>query len=147
METETECEYRLGMRVCDSEGYKGTIKYIGPVITAKNPEDTWLGIEWDNPTRGKHDGSCVDANNVLHRYFVCQSTAGSFVKPNKISKGVTFIEALHEKYVGLDAPQIAPDDVFPEAFVATSKGVLKNIEFVGEQKIRFGLLFSSLDLT
>lgn len=129
-------EYKIGQRICDNENYKGTIRYIGSVITAKNSTDQWLGIEWDNPTRGKHDGSCVDSNNVTHRYFECAMGAGSFVKPNKITKGITFIQALHEKYVELDAPEIAPDDILPNAFVATSKGHLKSIEFVGEKKIR-----------
>jgi tubulin-specific chaperone E len=137
MEFVESAEYRIGQRVSDLEGYKGTIRYIGPVITAKNPEDIWLGIDWENPARGKHDGSCVDSNNVIHRYFECLPGSGSFVKTNKITKGISFIQALHEKYVGLDAPQIAPDDVLPDAFVATSKGVLKSIEFVGEKKIRF----------
>jgi hypothetical protein len=38
--------------------------------------------------------------------------------------------------VAMDAPQIAPDDILPDAFVVTSKGVMKSIEFVGEKKIR-----------
>ena len=58
------------------------------------------------------------------------------MKPNKISKGKTFTEALREKYVSMDAPEIAPDDVLPDAFVVTSKGAMKSIEFVGEKKIR-----------
>ena len=30
-----------------------TVRYIGPVAGTKND---WLGIEWDYPSRGKHDG-------------------------------------------------------------------------------------------
>ena len=82
----------------------------------------------------------IDSNNITHRYFQCINGAGSFVKSNKISFGVSFLEALREKYVSLDAPQIAPDDILPDAYVATSKGVLKSIEFVGERKIRLKIL-------
>ena len=47
----------IGGRVRDHEGYRGTIRYIGPVVIAKKAEDIWYGIEWDNLERGKHDGS------------------------------------------------------------------------------------------
>lgn len=30
-----------------------TVRYIGPVAGTK---DDWLGVEWDYPSRGKHDG-------------------------------------------------------------------------------------------
>ena len=95
-----------------------------------------VGIEWDNHSRGKHDGSCVDSKEVVHRYFQCPPGAGSFVKPGKVSRGKTLTDALRERYVSMDAPEIAPDDVLPGAFVATAKGTLKSIEFVGEKKIR-----------
>lgn len=32
----------------------GTIKYIGPV---EGYLDSWLGIDWDDPERGKHNGT------------------------------------------------------------------------------------------
>jgi len=32
----------------------GTIRFSGPV---EGTSGTWLGIEWDDPKRGKHDGS------------------------------------------------------------------------------------------
>jgi dynactin complex subunit len=41
-----------------------TVKYIGPVSGTKGD---WLGIEWDDPNRGKHNGS----HNGI-KYFDCQ---------------------------------------------------------------------------
>lgn len=123
-------------RVQDLEGFRGTILYIGPVAAAKNPNDIWLGIEWDDPTRGKHDGSCVDKSGNSVRHFQCPEGSGSFVKPNKLLFGKSFEEALRERYVGLDAPEESPGDIVPDAFVLTSTGVQKNIEFLGEHKIR-----------
>lgn len=32
----------------------GTIRFSGPV---EGTSGTWMGIEWDDPKRGKHDGS------------------------------------------------------------------------------------------
>lgn len=61
---------------------------------------------------------------------------GSFIKTNKIIKGKSFLEALRDRYVKEDAPLIAPDQLLPDAYVVTSKGNQKGIEFVGETKIR-----------
>lgn len=50
-------------RVCFNSSI-GTIKYVGPV---SGKAGIWYGIEWDDPTRGKGDGS-VDGV----RYFTCK---------------------------------------------------------------------------
>jgi tubulin-specific chaperone E len=42
----------------------GTVRYLGQVTGAKG---AWIGVEWDDPARGKHDGS---KDGV--RYFVCK---------------------------------------------------------------------------
>lgn len=34
--------------------YLGTVRYAGAVPPTKG---AWLGVEWDDPARGKHDGS------------------------------------------------------------------------------------------
>lgn len=43
----------IGDRI-ECSGCIGTIKYIGPV---DGYSSTWLGIDWDNLERGKHDGN------------------------------------------------------------------------------------------
>lgn len=43
---------------------RGTIRYIGQVQDTKG---TWLGVEWDNSSRGKHNGII---NEI--RYFHCR---------------------------------------------------------------------------
>ena len=129
--------FAIGCRVRDGEGYRGVVRYIGPVAAAKNKAEIWLGIEWDKAERGKHDGSCVDEAGNHHRHFDCPMGAGSFIKANKVTVGRSFIDALRERYVTMDAPEIArPDTTLPDAFVITSKGHQKSIEFLGEKKIR-----------
>lgn len=129
-------EYLGGHRVQDLDGYKATVRYIGPVAASKNPSEIWLGVEWDNKTRGKHDGSCVDSNGVFHRYFECVMGAGSFIKPTKLKQPYSFFDSLRDRYVSMEAEQITHDNILPDCFVNTSKGNQINIEFVGELKIR-----------
>lgn len=130
-------KFEVGSRVRDIDGYRATVRYIGPVAASKNAEEVWFGVEWDKSDRGKHDGSCVDSHGVLHRYFNCPSGAGSFVKAVKLSPFKTFSNALHERYVSMDAPElVGPDSKLPDGYFVTSKGRQKSIEFVGEKKIR-----------
>ena len=50
----------------------------------------YIGVEWDDVTRGKHNGSAVGSDGVLVRHFVCADGAGSFLKPKKIKRGETY---------------------------------------------------------
>ena len=42
---------------------RATVRYIGQVSSQSGE---WVGLEWDNESRGKHDGSVNG-----HRYFEC----------------------------------------------------------------------------
>ena len=55
-------------------------RYIGPV---KGQEGTWVGVEWDDASRGKHDGSTGGV-----KYFSCESgdNAGSFIRAEKVGQ-------------------------------------------------------------
>uniref|UniRef100_A0A8D0AE50 Tubulin-specific chaperone E n=1 Tax=Sander lucioperca TaxID=283035 RepID=A0A8D0AE50_SANLU len=80
----------VGRRVsCDGE--RATVRYVGPVPPTPG---LWLGVEWDNPERGKHDGSHEGV-----QYFTCRNPkGGSFVRPAKASFGVDFLTALQQVY-------------------------------------------------
>lgn len=54
---------REGSRLNHS-GCLGTVRFVGLV---DNTTGTWLGVEWDDPERGKHDG-VKDGK----RYFHCR---------------------------------------------------------------------------
>ncbi|KAM0756401.1 RNI-like protein [Meredithblackwellia eburnea MCA 4105] len=82
-----------------TESHFGTVLYSGPVPPTKGD---WLGVEWDDPTRGKHDG-VHDATGI--RYFTCRVPgAGSFLRPHApgLSFGVSFPEAIQSKYAPVD---------------------------------------------
>ncbi|XP_039387422.1 tubulin-specific chaperone E isoform X1 [Mauremys reevesii] len=111
----------LGRRIlCDTE--YATVRYAGSV-----PPTTglWLGVEWDNPQRGKHNGSHEGV-----QYFKCgHPTGGSFIRPNKANFGVDFLTAVKNRY-GLNVEQ----DVECEKENALVFGK-KTVELVGFDSI------------
>lgn len=79
------------------DGNLATIRYIGP-LAAWGAHVTALGVEWDEPQRGKHSGSLDGVD-----YFkTAVSGAGSFIKASnkKIEKRASFAEALLRHYSG-----------------------------------------------
>ncbi|XP_014777020.1 tubulin-specific chaperone E [Octopus bimaculoides] len=85
MNREDGSELVIGDRIeCDD--YFGTIKFIGEVDAM---EGVWLGIDWDEIHRGKHDGSYKG-----RRYFQADHPkSGSFIKPVKAKLGQSFPDA------------------------------------------------------
>ncbi len=127
----------LNTRIRDTDGFVGTVAYIGSVASSKNPKEQYAGIVWDDSSRGKHDGSvvCRQTNQIV-RHFSCGPTQGSFLKVRKLDTGVTLnASLLRNKYVEMNAPVIAPNNILPHT-VKTSSGREKTIEFYGELQIR-----------
>lgn len=101
----------IGDRI-ECNGQFGTIKYVGLV---DGYSDTWLGIDWDDPQRGKHNGTAKGKqyfkarwlSNYLWSYF-CYSkavysnysfpTSGSFVRPQKVNFGQPLVRAITSRY-------------------------------------------------
>jgi hypothetical protein len=122
-------------RVRDVDGFCGTVEYIGPVASAKNENEIYVGISWDDPRRGKHDGSVIcRKTKKLVRHFSCKG--GSFLRLSKVDVGIPLnLSVIQSKYVQRDAPLVAPNNVLPH-FARTSSGKEKPIEFLGELKVR-----------
>jgi tubulin-specific chaperone E len=70
--------HRLGQRL-SYNGVLCTVRYIGNVAGTKG---TWLGVEWDNPSRGKHNGSYQGV-----KYFSCTETN----PPSSLLRGIYLI--------------------------------------------------------
>lgn len=146
--------YALGQRV-SFDGALCTIRYVGEV---KGTKGEWLGVEWDNPARGKHSGEHQGVRyfkcNVLQVRPLCYAiilirftgqsnhpTVGSFVRPSRPSDTpLGFLEALHEKYAsGLVQSRqareagVVVDDHGVESSIQISGKV---VEEVGFEKIR-----------
>ncbi|KAG6814569.1 hypothetical protein H0H92_000097 [Tricholoma furcatifolium] len=106
-------------------GYLGTVKYTGPV---EGTSGTWLGVEWDDPSRGKHNG-VKDGK----QYFTCHvHNSGSFIRPSpKISYGQSFLDALTAKYIENPHGSATPEQVV----LGSSQGAIV-VEAVNLDKIR-----------
>uniref|UniRef100_A0A8D0KW69 Tubulin-specific chaperone E n=1 Tax=Strix occidentalis caurina TaxID=311401 RepID=A0A8D0KW69_STROC len=84
----------------------------------------WLGVEWDDPQRGKHDGTYEGT-----QYFKCRHPrGGSFIRPNKANFGVDFLAAVKDRY-GLNDEQ----DV--QRGTENTLVFGKTVEFVGMDSI------------
>ncbi|XP_041043383.1 tubulin-specific chaperone E isoform X2 [Carcharodon carcharias] len=80
----------VGRRIIYRDEY-GTVRFVGTVSSAAG---IWLGVEWDNPERGKHNGTHEGV-----QYFQCSHpTGGSFIRPQKANFGVDFLSAVRDRY-------------------------------------------------
>ncbi|XP_072107133.1 tubulin-specific chaperone E isoform X1 [Mobula birostris] len=80
----------VGRRVACRDEY-GTVRFVGKVTSTSG---IWLGVEWDNPERGKHNGTHEGV-----QYFQCSHpTGGSFIRPQKANFGVDFLSAVKDRY-------------------------------------------------
>eukprot|EP00742_Colponemidia_sp_Colp-10_P003275 GILJ01003485.1.p1 GENE.GILJ01003485.1~~GILJ01003485.1.p1 ORF type:complete len:552 (+),score=93.11 GILJ01003485.1:115-1770(+) len=122
-------DFQSGQRIICGDD-RGTVRYVGTVASAPDPNETWVGIEWDDAKRGKHDGTVQGV-----RYFTCEPGFGSLVKPEKLHTGISFVEALELKY---RAPlsQEEEQKLQEELYVPTTRNRKLKIELVGMDKIK-----------
>ncbi|KAL2395462.1 hypothetical protein ABEF95_000620 [Exophiala dermatitidis] len=122
-----------------------TVRYIG---TLANTKGEWLGVEWDDVSRGKHDGQ-----HEGRRIFHCLSsspTAASFVRPSRLRDAErTLLEAIKFKYAAAitasddPARQSSPAANSQATATSTSDNVIeidgKVVEEVGFDKVQIQL--------
>ncbi|KAH7197005.1 uncharacterized protein B0J16DRAFT_10926 [Fusarium flagelliforme] len=117
--------HRIGQRI-SYDGALCTVRFIGEVAGTTG---TWLGVEWDDSARGKHDGCHKGV-----RYFTCKSkfpTAASFVRPSRPADPPRhFLAAVNHKYAG--------EYTLPDGRRAAEEIIFfgKRAEEVGFEKIR-----------
>lgn len=111
----------VGQRV-SLAGFHGTVKYIGPV---EDSPSTWIGLEWDDPARGKHSGTYKGK-----KVFSCRDGSGSFLKEAKVTFDTTraFIDAVTYKYV--DGPAILSSEV------TVVPGFTKPMQAIGFDRVK-----------
>lgn len=88
-------QFYLGRRL-SYDGSLCTVRFYGKLAETKGE---WLGVEWDDPDRGKHNGQ-----HQGQQMFTCRhtsETAASFVRPSrKHDPERTVLEAIQYKYSG-----------------------------------------------
>ncbi|XP_066250436.1 tubulin-specific chaperone E [Euwallacea similis] len=116
----------VGCRI-ESVGYFGVVRFIGNL---PGHVGNWYGIEWDDPDRGKHNGT---VNGV--QYFQTKHlTSGSFVRREKINFGKSLIKAIITKY-GEEESDIVKK-IHEQQIVSLQKTIKAPfIEFVGFDKV------------
>lgn len=86
-------DFHIGQRL-SLDGFLCTVRYVGILGGTKGD---WLGVEWDDPKRGKHDGT-----HKQQRVFDTLSkarTSASFLRPTqKLLVQRTVLEAIQHKY-------------------------------------------------
>ena len=106
-----------------------TVRYQGPLPSLKGE---WLGVEWDDPTRGKHNGS--HEGQQVFKCLSSSTTAASFVRlSRKEDPERTLLEGIKFKY----APSTMPKTVTQSASVGheTIEISGKVVEEVGFDRI------------
>ena len=92
--------FGVGGRCMSRDGREGTVLYIGPIDHDPKPEmqRIWMGVQWDDAARGKHDGSAKGK-----RYFTTTDglASGSFAKPRALT-----LVVIEEEVLDDDAPEI-----------------------------------------
>lgn len=144
-ETSTSEDF-VGRRI-EYQNDIGTVKYYGPLkhdAEKQDPNQIWLGIQWDNPTRGRHNGTVQG-----YQYFVCDDglNSGSLLKVDKANFGMTIYngillryfhdqvqEATTEKGVAVNDKGITVE-YDEEAYFETVRKFKKKVEFLGFDKI------------
>lgn len=127
------CPYQVNKRYIHTEsGLPLTVKYVGllpPTPTHKPDADspTWIGVEWDDPKRGKHSGRYQDQQVFRTRV----PGAASFLKfkaakrtpsisgdvsqqTGMLDAGKGFFQAVYERYIDSqlqsDLPPTNPEE-------------------------------------
>lgn len=78
------------------EGCRVTVRFSGQL---SGKDGHWVGVEWDDATKGKHDGALEG-----QQYFTCSrpGPCGSFIKLESFQKkalqGCSLQEALRDRY-------------------------------------------------
>ena len=115
-----------GRRICFKDAY-GTIRWEGSL---EGKEGRWIGVEWDDPSKGKHSGTFENVQYFYTRF----PGAASFLKESAFLEGntegscITF--AILDKY----ADKTVQD--FSDCYAQTVKNLKKQIELIAPEKIQ-----------
>lgn len=116
------------------QGFSGTVRYVG---TLDSSPSLWIGVEWDDHSRGKHSGKHKD-----QQVFTCAPGSGSFLKQGKVifDPTCTFSEAVLDKYIDRLSGR--------EEEVSSVPGISKPVQTIGfdKLKVRFGDLSQATEI-
>ena len=158
-----EEKYELGRRIAvhsknGGETHSGTVAYFGKLkheikkeTKNVNYKDDYLGIAWDDPTRGKHTGTVKG-----HTYFTAEASGG-LIPPAKADFGIDLYTGILKKYFkgeykemqeqklvdkfgkiqdeGTKEKEKIVTEFDDDAYFETVQKIKKKVEFVGFNRI------------
>lgn len=80
------------------KGVFGTVRYFGPLQVEKAGTDNWYGIEWDDLTKGKHNGTVEGVQYFVPQFHEPSDTCCSFIREGKLQFGISLKQAIEKKY-------------------------------------------------
>lgn len=127
-------------RIRTSDNFCATIRWSGKLIDSKGGEDDWYGVEWDDPSRGKHNGEYKGEK----LFDVSVPNSGSFLRASSVKKSVKISDIIHEySLVGgslsLDSTNVSQVGTF-ENFPEVIKTVNVAYSLVGSFQFIWDLL-------
>ncbi|KRZ25423.1 Tubulin-specific chaperone E [Trichinella pseudospiralis] len=140
-------EMVIGCRVRHRDA-RGVVKFCGRIGLL---DGEWLGIDWDERSRGKHDGTY---QNV--RYFETSAPqSGSFMRPDTVEYGCSFVEAGKERIAECtNISQWEKIESFGSTKADASEKIRKEmsclcldgtlVSFAGELSVSDSVLFSGI---
>ncbi|KAI8587781.1 hypothetical protein BDZ88DRAFT_508625 [Geranomyces variabilis] len=93
--TDTSRPVTVGSRLCVASHF-GTVRFRGPVPAGSDA--IWLGVEWDDPTRGKHSGT----HGGVSYFQTTVAGSGTFLRESKVGADMlprSLLAAMQEKYL------------------------------------------------
>ena len=79
-------------RIRATDGNCATVRWEGLLADTKGNESKYLGVEWDNPERGKHNGEYKGKQ----LFKVEKPNSGSFLRESTVKKGLALSDILSE---------------------------------------------------
>jgi dynactin complex subunit len=87
-------DWEVGKRYLNARDQPLTLKHVGSLA---HRSGTWYGIEYDDPSLGRHSG----VYEGTRLFYTRRNGSGSFIKGG-LKRGVSLIEAIEDKYGPLD---------------------------------------------
>ncbi|KAI9339695.1 hypothetical protein BDR26DRAFT_820864 [Obelidium mucronatum] len=114
-------------------GHRGTIRYEGEI-----DGKSWLGVEWDDPSRGKHSGQ-DPKNAAVYLFKVSVPNSASFIRADssKVLLARTFLSAVRERYVDDNSEELKVNQNVKSSGLKTRRpNEDVEVEMVGWEKMR-----------
>ncbi|KAJ1369113.1 hypothetical protein KIN20_030510, partial [Parelaphostrongylus tenuis] len=89
-------------------GHSAVVRYVGEV---SGHPGVWAGVEWDDPSRGKHNGLV----NGVQYFRTSSARGGSLVSIQNVHRGVDLLTAIRNRCADSSADE--------NVFVINSKAV------------------------